>query len=62
MLSADNDKNWLSTILFEAQIEGCLVTIVELLTLKGALVCDADGILDFDPIVALPRDTMGVLV
>ena len=53
MLSADNDKNWLSTILFEAQVEGCLVTLLELLTLEGALVCDADGILDFDTSVAL---------
>ena len=63
MLSADNDKNWLSTILFEAQVEGCLVTLLELLTLEGALVCDAVGILDFDTSdVALLRDTTGVLV
>lgn len=62
MLSADNDKNWLSTILFEAQVEGCLVTLLEHLILEGALVCDADGILDFDTSVALLRDTTGVLV
>ena len=63
MLSAENDKNWLSTILFEAQVEGCLVTLLELLPLEGALVCDADGILDFDTSdVALLRDTTGVLV
>ena len=38
------------------------MTLLELLTLEGALVCDADGILDFDTSVAILRDKTGVLV